>query len=223
MSNALPLFTLESKNLQYKQQVILRNINVTIHEGERVALVGKSGSGKSTLLRALREQRHLDAAWCPQSNDLVENLSLFHNIYMGALERHHGLYNLVNLISPRKNPLLQVQQLCELLHLDCPLTQPAKALSGGQQQRAAIARALYQQKSIFLGDEPVSALDAQQGEQLLNLIDSRHATIILCLHDIAQAMRACERIIGLKHGQILFDKSVDKVTDADFTQLYRQG
>ncbi|RLA41090.1 MAG: phosphonate ABC transporter ATP-binding protein, partial [Gammaproteobacteria bacterium] len=197
-SKTEPVFSLANAQLAYEGRVVLNNITLSIAPGERVALVGKSGVGKSTLLAALREQQSNSVAWCPQQHGLVPMLSVYHNIYMGGLHRHNVLYNLLNLIKPLSQPLHEVTKLAEPLQLDKSLFDRVEQLSGGQAQRVAIGRALYQQKNIFLGDEPVSAVDDYQAQQLLKLIVEKHQTLVLALHDVEQALHFCDRIIGLK-------------------------
>ena len=200
---------------------MLDNICLSIAPGERVALVGKSGVGKSTLLAALREQQSNSVAWCPQQHGLVPMLSVYHNIYMGGLHRHNTLYNLLNLIKPLSRPLRKVAALVEQLQLSESLHARVEQLSGGQAQRVAIGRALYQQQAVFLGDEPVSAVDDYQAQQLLTLILEKHETLVLALHDVEQALRFCDRIIGLKEGAIVLDAPCSTLKPSDLVELYR--
>jgi len=214
------VFSLLAAQLIYEGRVVLDNITLSIASGERVALVGKSGVGKSTLLAALREQQSNSVAWCPQQHGLVPMLSVYHNIYMGGLQRHNTLYNLLNLIKPLAKPLQQVADLAKQLQLDESLHTPVEQLSGGQSQRVAIGRALYQQKNIFLGDEPVSAVDDYQAQELLALILNKHETLVLALHDVEQALRFCDRIIGLKDGAIVLDAPSSSLKVNDLVELY---
>lgn len=215
------MFALQNINLKYRQQTVLNNLSLQISVGESVALVGPSGAGKSTLLKHLRGLQSAKIAWCPQHAGLVPMLSAYHNIYMGGLGRHSTLYNLANLLRPLARPQADIQALAELLALGDALHCRVEELSGGQQQRVAIGRALYQQQSVFIGDEPVSAVDALQADKILSLISQRHQTIVLALHDTEQALRVCERIIGLKDGAVAFDLPSARVTAQQLNALYQ--
>lgn len=215
------MFELHNTSLKYREQTVLNNLSLSIRAGESVALVGPSGAGKSTLLKHLRNLQAKQVAWCPQHTGLVPMLSAYHNIYMGSLSRHNSLYNLVNLLRPLATPKAEIQDLADQLELAENLFQRVDELSGGQHQRVAIGRALYQQQPVFLGDEPVSALDAFQADKILSLISQRHATMVLALHDTEQALRVCQRLIGLKDGAIIFDLPADKVQRQQLDALYQ--
>lgn len=185
----------------------LNDITLNINSGEKVALLGPSGGGKTSLLNALHQQCADQVAWCPQEHGLVESLSGYHNMYMGQLDQHNALYNLANLIKPLAQPKQAISELSVLLGLDPQqhLWQYVSQLSGGQRQRIGIGRALFRQQENFLGDEPVSSLDPVQAQQILELILSRHKTVILALHNRQQALSNFDRIIGIKAGRIIFD------------------
>ncbi len=185
----------------------LNDITLNINSGEKVALLGPSGGGKTSLLNTLHQQCADQIAWCPQEHGLVESLSGYHNMYMGQLDQHNALYNLANLIKPLAQPKQAISELSVLLGLDPQqhLWQYVSQLSGGQRQRIGIGRALFRQQENFLGDEPVSSLDPVQAQQILELILSRHKTVILALHNRQQALSNFDRIIGIKAGRIIFD------------------
>ncbi len=201
------MFKLDHYSLDHR----LTDISLSINAGEKVALLGPSGSGKTTLLNTLHQQTSDltspdKIAWCPQEHGLVEPLSGYHNIYMGQLQQHNALYNLVNLIKPFAEPKKVISELASELGLEADLLfKPVSKLSGGQRQRIGIGRALYRQQTTFLGDEPVSSLDPVQAQQVLQLILQHHKTIILALHNRKQALENFDRIIGLKSGKIVFD------------------
>ena len=153
------MFQLINANLGYKQSSVLTNISLKINSGERVALVGESGAGKSTLLSALQSQMKNKAALIPQDLGLVNNLSVFHNIYIGRLNSYSSVYNLLNLAWPQRREVRKIKPLVERLGLVENLFKPTGELSGGQQQRTAICRALFQGGDAIIGDEPVSAVD----------------------------------------------------------------
>ena len=219
-TDAPALFSLNDTTLSYQGRVVLRDINLSITAGERLALGGASGSGKSTLLKHLRGLHSSQCAWCPQHSGLVPMLSSYHNIYMGSLARHSALYNVWNLIKPLAAPRKEITLLANQLGIYDQLFKPLGSLSGGQQQRVAIGRALYQRQKIFLGDEPVSALDGFQADGILSLISHSHDTVILALHDTEQARKVCDRIIGLKHGRIAFDLPSKQLSDDQLNALY---
>lgn len=190
----------------------LHNISLSINAGEKVALLGPSGSGKTSLLNTLHKQCANQIAWCPQEHGLVEPLSGYHNIYMGQLQQHNAFYNLVNLIKPLAKPKQEIVSLALELGLEAELLwKSVSNLSGGQRQRIGIGRALYRQQETFLGDEPVSSLDPVQAQQVLELILTRHQTIILALHNRQQALDNFDRIIGIKDGLIVFDSPTNEL------------
>ena len=158
--------------------------------------------------------------WCPQQPGLVPMLSAFHNIYMGALDRHSFIYNLGNLIKPLPAARREVSEIARSIDLEQQLYSSVDKLSGGQQQRTSIGRALIQQRPIFIGDEPVANVDEYQAERLLRLICQQHQTVVLALHDIEQALQFCTRIIGLKDGAIALDAASDQLTASDLASLY---
>lgn len=194
---------------------------LVIHAGERVALLGKSGSGKSTLLRHLRKLKIDSSSWCPQQASLVPQLTAFHNIYSGALDRHSGFTNIKNLLLPSAQFKAEIAALAEPLGIGDLLWSKAGELSGGQQQRVAVARCLYQQKPVLLADEPVSALDKLQGGDILSHLVSQHATSILALHDAPMALNICDRVIGLRGGAVLIDCPASELSAQATERLYR--
>ena len=217
------LVALRDETLGYGERSVLSNITVGIDAGERVALLGRSGAGKSTLLTQLHDrlaQSQPVVALVPQDEALVPALCVYHNIYMGRLDRHHALYNIGNLIWPRACDVREAGDVAQTVGLAESLWQPAAQLSGGQRQRTAIARALYRGGPIVLADEPVSAVDATQGGAILATLVDRFETVILAMHDVALARRFATRLIGLKCGRIVFDDATAAIGTEQILALY---
>ncbi|KGD63174.1 ABC transporter ATP-binding protein [Alcanivorax nanhaiticus] len=215
------MFQFEQARLGHPGQAVFENLTLHIAKGEHVALLGPSGSGKSTLLAALRQQQADRVAWCPQDADLVPMLSVFHNIYMGALDRQHSLINLRNLIWPSRHQKSAIGEIAAQLGLAEKLFTSVDKLSGGQAQRVALGRAIYSQRQVLLADEPVSSVDEHQGLALLKKILGSHPTAVIALHDRSLALQCCSRVIGLRDGVIALDAPCDSLSLADLDALYQ--
>ena len=214
------MFHLTNISVSYDEAPVLHNITLTIDEGEHVVLIGQSGAGKSTLLRKLYDLQKKQSAFIHQDYALVPQLSAFHNIYMGRLDQHHFLYNALTLIHPQKKEREEIAPILDALALTDKQHERISELSGGQQQRVAIGRALYRKSRIILGDEPVSAIDPQQSNTVLNLLKQQKSTLILAMHDVDLALRHFNRIVGLREGHIAFDLPRDQVTDTRLSELF---
>ncbi len=219
----MPLFALEDAVVQYDGVPVLSGISLRIEPGEKVALVGRSGAGKSTLLGLLYAQRSAETALVPQVLGLVRALTVFHNIYMGRLNRHSTWYNIANLIRPLKREIAAVRPLVERLGLEDKVFARIEALSGGQQQRTAVGRAIHKGSPIFMGDEPVSALDEHQSRAVLDSIVDTHATVVLSMHDVDLALAYASRAIGIRDGGIVMDEPTAGLKPSDLDGLYRNG
>ncbi|KNY19604.1 ATP-binding cassette domain-containing protein [Methylobacterium sp. ARG-1] len=196
---------LENASAAYGGRTVLSGIDLTVRVGERVALMGRSGAGKSTLIGLIQAQATEKVALVPQAAALVRTLSVFHNVYMGRLDRRSTLHNLRTLVRPAKADIDAVQRILDRVGLADTLWAKAGELSGGQQQRVSVARALYNGRPILVGDEPVSALDRQQGARVLAEMAQSHETLILALHDVALALAQTDRIVVLEAGRIVLD------------------
>jgi phosphonate transport system ATP-binding protein len=215
------MFEFSKQTARYNGKAVLSDLSLSVNAGEKIALVGKSGSGKTTLLELMYEQCADRCALIPQNLGLVESLSVFHNTYMGRLDKHSPFYNITNLFYPLKKEKREVSDLLKKLSLDEKIFTPVGELSGGEQQRTAIARALYTQKEVLLGDEPVSSLDEHQSQQILKAILNSHETVVLALHDVKYALQFTDRVIGLNNGQIALDAPTSKLKSDDLIELYQ--
>ena len=221
-AEASPLVSLVGASVGYAGKPVLADIDLTIHAGERVALLGRSGAGKSTLLNLLYDRLVDQAALIPQAASLVPQLSTFHNVYMGRLDRHGALRNIRELVWPAGATLAEVAAVLARVDLAEALRQRAGSLSGGQAQRVSVARALYNGRPVVIGDEPVSALDRTQGARVLATLHAAHATSILALHDVALALTHATRIVVLKAGRVSLDAPARDLREADLASLYQE-
>ena len=214
------MFKFDNEALGYQGVTVLDGISLDIKAGEKIALVGESGAGKSTLLMALQSRYRANCAFIPQDPGLVRTLSVFHNIYMGSLNRHNAAYNLLNLVWPQKNQISLISPIAEKLGLVDKLLARAGELSGGQQQRTAVCRALFQGGDAVLGDEPVSAVDGHQSRIIIQALCDSFETVVLAMHDVELALEYSTRIIGIKNAQIAFDSPTASLKRADLDFLY---
>ena len=190
----------------------LHNLNLSINQGEKVAIIGKSGSGKSSLFSAIngsiksirgtikwkgkdvhkltnRQRSEISTIW--QDLRLLEDLSVSQNINCGTLYNKSFLWSIYNLFATIDNvkclSYLQGLDLAEYL-----LYISVKNLSGGQRQRVAIARALSQSSELLLADEPYSSLDPILSDKIIDIIlgisevsfTNIPSTIIMALHNL---------------------------------------
>ncbi len=209
------VFRLDKASASYHGRPVLVDVDLTIRSGERIAIMGRSGAGKSTLLSLLYDGRPNDIALIPQSAALVKQLSVFHNVFMGRLDRNSTAYNLRNLIWPLPAEIEAVRSVLEDVGLADRLFDPAGELSGGQQQRTSVARALFNGRPVVLGDEPVSALDRVQGAAVLERLDAQADTLVLALHDVYLALKHADRVVLLSFGRKVLDEPTVHLQPAD--------
>ncbi|MBC3271245.1 MacB family efflux pump subunit [Pseudomonas sp. SWRI81] len=207
-----------------REFLALKDIDLSIHAGEMVAIIGASGSGKSTLMNILgcldyatagsykingRETRDLDSealaelrrdyfGFIFQRYHLLPHLSAMHNVEIPAI--YAG--------TPEPQRHARARELLARLGMERHLTHRPSQLSGGQQQRVSIARALMNGGEVILADEPTGALDTTSGKEVMHILQELHAaghTVILVTHDPKVAANA-ERIIEVSDGEILSDR-----------------
>ncbi len=211
---------LQRESFGYKNTKVLEDISLSIQKGEKVALLGKSGSGKSTLLKKLYELNSENISYIPQELGLVENLSVFHNIYISSLDKNSTIYNIRNLLKPAQKEIDIILPILKNLHMGELVFKKSGELSGGQKQRTAIARAMLQNRKILLADEPISALDEFITKKALAVIFERFETIVCALHNVDIALEYFDRVIGIKDGKIVLDAKCKKISQSDTKELY---
>lgn len=202
--------------------IALDNVSFDVEIGEFIAIIGASGSGKSTLLHQIGGVDHPSSGKVIINNTdiytLNENdLAIFRRNEIGLI---YQFYNLIPVLNVKENITLPLQlahqkvdqkrfnTLIEQLGLSNRLNHLLNQLSGGQQQRVSIARALINQPSLVLADEPTGNLDSKNSDEIIRLLkeanEKYHQTIIIITHDNNIAKLA-NRVITIKDGKIISD------------------
>jgi len=213
-------FDLSGLTASFSGKRVIGPLALKVNPGDRIALVGKSGAGKSTLIRLIHERVDRASSLIPQDLGLVNALSVFHNVFMGQLDKHSTWYNTITLARPFAKDRSEVHSLLQSLGMTEKLWTPTASLSGGQRQRVAIARALYRNAPVLLADEPVSALDGPMANSVMTHLRDRFSTSIIALHDVELALSYCTRIVGIHDGQIALDRPSEKLAASDIMSLY---
>ena len=200
---------------------ILHGLDLTVNMGEFVSIVGESGSGKSTLMNILGAlDRPTEGTYLLDGVDVGagkdKQLSEIRNRQIGFVFQTYNLIARTTALSNVELPLLyagvpkaertrKAKELLELVGMQERMTHRPDELSGGQKQRAAIARAMANDPSIILADEPTGALDSKTGRVIMDIFHKLHEeqgkTIVLITHS-GELANETERIITLRDGEI---------------------
>jgi phosphonate transport system ATP-binding protein len=225
----------------FGNQPVLRQINLNIHKGEFVAVLGPSGTGKSTLLRCIngfvlpergrvfvggeqvtlrtRQKLRKQIGFIFQGYNLAGNLTVLQNVLMGRL----GYKPSWGLTFNRED-LNLAQTALEMVGLKDKIHERVDRLSGGQKQRVGIARALVQKPKVLLADEPVSSLDPVTACEILELLQkinkSQGVTVICNLHQLELARSFAQRIVGLNSGRVQYDGPAFLLGEKQVHQIY---
>lgn len=205
------------------QVTALNGIDLSVEQGEFVAVVGASGSGKSTLLHILGGvDQPTEGRVTVEGTDISAmnrtQAAIFRRRKVGLV---YQFYNLIPTLTIRKNILMPLlldkkkvnqeyfEQIVEALGIKDKLEFLANQLSGGQQQRAAIARSLVYRPAILLADEPTGNLDRKNGVEIMDLLKlsnrNLNQTIVLITHDEKVALEA-DRILTIEDGRLVSDR-----------------
>lgn len=225
----------------------LKNVNVTIGDGEFVVIVGLSGAGKSTFIRSvnrlvkptsgsllvdgediltyngsqLRKLR-TKIGMIFQNYNLVHRSNVLKNVLAGRLGHTGTLRSILNLYS--KEDIGLAYESLQRVNIAEKTYSRADELSGGQQQRVSIARVLTQKPSYILADEPVASLDPPTSHQVMTYLrkvnQEDKITTIVNLHFIDMAVEYADRIIGMRAGEVVFDGPVSEVSEETFEEIY---
>lgn len=228
----------------------VHKVSLEFRTGEMVGIIGRSGAGKSTLLRVMnrltdptdgqvtyngenvtalrgRDRRGWQArcAMIFQQFNLVPRVDVVTNVLFGTLYRQSALVSMLSLFS--REDIAKAVEILDRLDIVEHAAKRAEALSGGQQQRVAIARALMQDPEVILADEPIASLDplnAQIVMQTLRRIHEEDGRMIICnLHTLDTARTYCDRVIGMRNGDVVFDGKSSELTAKVAREIYGAG
>ena len=214
------VITMRNINKSYRMGTqslhVLKDVSLTVKQGEYLAILGPSGSGKSTLMNIIGCMDVMDSG-----NYLLDGVAIeqakekelvkIRNQKIGFIfQKYHLIptYNVLqNIVMPllmRGMGLAEAQETIDMLGLSQRIGHKPNELSGGQQQRVAIARALVGKPAILLADEPTGALDVNSGKEVLKLFENLNQmgnTIVMITHDLNVAKHA-GRVVRIVDGEI---------------------
>lgn len=187
---------------------VLRGVNLSIHRGEKVAIIGRSGAGKSTLLNVLggllkptsgTVKRPDNFGFVFQAYHLMPELTVLENVLLPCMRTSRWLRD-------RNKYKKRAQELLESVSLGARMEHLPQELSGGEQQRVALARALVTKPEIVLADEPTGNLDEMTGAEILNILSSLskgdETALVMVTHS-SVAANVCDRTYRLSDGILI--------------------
>ena len=205
--------------------IALDNVSFSVKKGEFVAIVGASGSGKSTLLHLIGGvDKPTSGKVYINGTDIYslnnDNLAIFRRRQVGLI---YQFYNLIPILNVKENITLpcdldgqkvdekRLNELLYILGLEKRVNHLPNELSGGQQQRVSIGRAMINNPSIVLADEPTGNLDSKASREIIDLLkvsnQKYNQTLIVITHDENIALEA-DRIITIQDGKLISDKKI---------------
>ena len=212
------MFRLEIKDLYYSYpdgHSALNGVNLSLAQGERVALIGANGSGKSTLLL------HIAGALAAQKGGILLNNKLINSKNLGELRKVTGLifqepddqlfmpsvledvcFGLIANNIKQDEAEERALKVLDDLNISHLASRPPHRLSGGEKRMAALAGILVMQPEFLILDEPSAALDPKARRLVINTLNKLNQTILLATHDLDMALDVCERAIILNNGQV---------------------
>lgn len=231
---------LEHVRVAFGKRVLLKDLNLTIRQGEFIAVLGPNGAGKSTLLKLLlgllkpetgairvlgRSPRrgNRDIGYTPQHRVLEADLALRARDVVGfGLDGDRWGIGLPN---RRRRAVIDqaLEEVNALSFADAPVGQ----LSGGEQQRLLIAQALLTNPRLLLLDEPLSNLDIAHGQEIVALVSrlcrKRGVTVLLVEHDVNPLLPVIDRVLYIANGQSAIGTPDEVITSATLSQLYNSS
>jgi len=210
------ILKIENLSLSYKDQEVLKNINLSLDLGERVSILGESGSGKSSLLRCIAGFENINNGKISLKNEIVSSETFLlptEKRGVGMVVQEKALFphltvkkNILFGIESNSNKNEIVSELAELFKIEKLLDKLPGQISGGEQQRVAFARSLAPSPSLLMLDEPFSALDDKLKQELYyeldKIFEKQELSILLVTHDREEAQILTSRSLKLSQGSL---------------------
>ena len=210
------ILKIENLSLSYKDQEVLKNINLSLDLGERVSILGESGSGKSSLLRCIAGFENINKGKISLKNQIVSSETFMLPIEkrgVGMVVQEKALFphltvkkNILFGIESNSNKNEIVSELAELFKIEKLLDKLPGQISGGEQQRVAFARSLAPSPSLLMLDEPFSALDDKLKKELYyeldKIFEKQELSILLVTHDREEAQILTSKSFKLSQGSL---------------------
>lgn len=208
-------------NYDFQETAVLKDINLSVSQGEKVAIIGPSGSGKSSLLQIMSGLYDIEQGETLLYGQTISNIMEAEryevlNVLLQSQQMFDGTIR-YNLFTEESDDVIyRVLESVNLGHLDIDhqITLDGSTLSGGEMQRLALARLILKPSKVWLLDEPTTALDEENTKKIMNLIYSYAETLVVATHDL-QLLPAFDKIIVLIDGQIIEQGSYNVLSQKD--------
>lgn len=211
---------IENLNKYIGKQHVLKDVSLSINDGEVIGLLGPNGAGKSTLMKIMvgvwdatsgEVQVPKSIGFLPEQNPLYEDMYVreYLRFFVGLRSKEQGAKN--------KDQL--VEDLIERVGLTAEANKRVGQLSKGYKQRVGLAQAMIGNPELLILDEPTTGLDPNQLEDIRALIREmgKDRTVILSTHILQEVKQMCTRVIIINHGEIKVDKPISEIEDLEET------
>ncbi|MDY6380213.1 MAG: ATP-binding cassette domain-containing protein [Bacteroidales bacterium] len=208
------MIQIEKVNKSFGAQQVLKDVSLTIPEGQVLGLLGPNGAGKSTLMKILIGLWKADSGMVstpPRIGYLPENNPLYEEMYVVEYLRFMAQMTQIG------NRKLEIEDLIDRVGLTPECHKHIRELSKGYRQRVGLAQALLGDPQLLILDEPTTGLDPNQLIEIRSLIRSlgKDRTVILSTHIMQEVREMCDRVVILDHGEIKADKPINEIKDLE--------
>ncbi|MCD6136533.1 sugar ABC transporter ATP-binding protein [Candidatus Bipolaricaulota bacterium] len=244
LENGIPLLAAERIEKWYGKIHALRGIDVVIHPGEALALIGDNGAGKSTFAKivagveqktsgrllwkgkevdisSIKQARNLGIETVYQEQALAPQLTVMQNIFLGRTETKFGILGILD----NKKMAEAARRVLDELGLAVGVNQEVRFCSGGEQQGVAVARAILFKANLVILDEPTRALSTRGVERILQFIRSMKnegIAVILISHVFPQIFPITDRFMFMSRGQVIAEKRREETSPEDLSRMIIQ-